>query len=210
MNDNIDMMDMYYPDTSDEECASFVIPPPPDTFRPSWARNGHGVRIEPSATVVYIATYARSSFTPSSPLVIRRSLHNHPKMKQGVVQAIDHAEQTVMVESETVPIDWDLVVGRVDAQHQSIPLTLYGLDTNDTALVPGFIHFWTRRTLDFQPLTRDMAGVRSAYIQRILGLPAIRPATLASVALRALEDAVAARAAAARTSFFAAADEMVL
>jgi hypothetical protein len=74
------------------------------------------------------------------------------------------------------------------------------LDTDDTALSAGFIHFWTRRTLDFRTLTRDMAGVRSAYIKRMLGITVVNPGTLASVALRVLEDAIASRAADAHSA----------
>ena len=204
----MDMMDMYYPDTDDEDARSFEMPPPPDSFVPSWCRNGHDLRIDPNATVVYIATYSRSSMQPASPLSIKRNGHSHPKMVQGVVTAINHGVQTVRIGSED--IEWDLVVGRLDSsKHSSSPLALYGFDcrTDDPSPDDTFDRFWTRRTLDFSLLARDMADIRALYLKQLLQLPHIvHPGTLSSLALRALEGAVTAQARATRTRFFDAAD----
>ena len=206
----MDMMDMYYPDTDDEDARSFEMPPPPDSFVPSWCRNGHDLRIDPNATVVYIATYSRSWMQPASPLSIKRNGHSHPMMVRGVVTAINHGAQTVRIGSED--IEWDLVVGRLDSsKHSSSPLALYGFDcrTDDPSPDDTFDRFWTRRTLDFSVLARDMADIKSAYITHLLGISDnVKPGTLASASLCVFEGVVAVRAAVARTSFFAAADEM--
>ena len=205
---DFDMMDVYYPNTSDDENSPSVLPEPTELFTPSWCRNGHSLRIEPGATVVFIATYTTDL---SIPPPIRINGHGHPMMDQGVVHAINHVDKTVQIGPLGKPIDWDLVVGRLDSKHQSIPIALYGSsnelvepDLRRSVWKSGFLY---RETVDDRKMTIDVR--RSLYIQSLMGFE-VKQGTLASVALRVLKDSIVARAAMNGHSFFYEADKTIV
>ena len=203
---DIDMMDIYYPTTSDDENIPSVLSEPTDLFETSWCRNGHDLRIDPGATVVFIATYPESN----PPLIIRNA-HSHPLMDKGVVYAINHVEKTVQIGPLGKPIPWDLVVGRLDSKHLSMPVALYGTnEVQDDAGAGSKVwctNSFQRRTVDFASLSRY--DVRKTYIKNVIGIE-VKEETLASVALQALEDSILASAAKNKTSFFVAADKMIV
>jgi hypothetical protein len=213
MSDLFDCMDMDYP--SDDEFVPYVFrpPSPSDVFTTSWCRNGHDLRIDPGATVWYIITYNRCPVSPLAPLLIQRNGHGHPKMDNGMVQTINHNEQTVTIDGRfgVVSIDWDLVVGREDSKHQSIPVALKG--TNDPSDFASYSDggFWFRRTLEFGPLSRAMVDIKAVYVRRLLREISIvvEPDTLVSIALDPLLGEIASLAAEKRTSFFAVAETML-
>lgn len=205
----MDMMNMYYPDSSDEE--KFFIPPPPnDTFITSWCRNGHGLRLEPEAVVHYLVTFQPSPYYPSADNIIKRNGHGHPEMCKGVVKTINHAEKTVQISPEglgaAVSISWDLVVGREDSRHRSIPVALMG--TND----PGeaVLGWMMRRTLDFRKIQSEMADIKPLYVKHLLGGRCIiaSQGSLASIAFESLIEKISLQAAEERVSFFAAAESV--
>ena len=203
---DIDMMDIYYPTTSDDENIPSVLSEPTDLFETSWCRNGHDLRIDPGATVVFIATYPESN-----PPRIIRNAHSHPLMDKGVVYAINHVEKTVQIGPLGNPIPWDLVVGRLDSKHLSMPVALYGTnEVQDDAGAGSKVwrtNSFQRRTVDFASLSRY--DVRKTYIKNVIGIE-VKEETLASVALQALEDSILASAAKNKTSFFVAADKMIV
>jgi hypothetical protein len=216
---DIDMMDIYYPTTSDDENIPSVLSEPTDLFETSWCRNGHDLRIDPGATVVFIATYPESN-----PPRIIRNAHSHPLMDKGVVYAINHVEKTVQIGPLGKPIPWDLqigplgnpipwdlVVGRLDSKHLSMPVALYGTnEVQDDAGAGSKVwctNSFQRRTVDFASLSRY--DVRKTYIKNVIGIE-VKEETLASVALQALEDSILASAAKNKTSFFVAADKMIV
>jgi hypothetical protein len=208
----MDMMDVYYPDSSDDE--KFFIPPPPnDTFITSWCRNGHGLRIEPEAVVHYLVTFQPSPYYPSADNIIIRNGHGHPKMCKGVVQTINHAEKTVQIIPEedlgaVVSIAWDLVVGREDSRHRDIPLALMG--TND----PGeaVLGWMMRKTLDFEDIKHKMTDIKPLYVNHLLAGRCIIPSqgSLASIALKSLIKKISLQAVEERVSFFAVAERVCI
>ena len=213
---DIDMMDMYYPDSSDDE--KFFIPPPPnDTFITSWCRNGHGLRLEPEAVVHYLVTFQASPYYPSADTIIRRNGHGYPEMRKGVVQTINHAKKTVQISPEglgsVVSIEWDLVVGREDSRHRSIPIALMGTNDPSEAVYAHSIKndgWMLRRTLDFNRLRREMSDIKPLYVNRLLGDKCIVPSqgSLASIAFDSLIENISSEATNERVSFFAAAEKM--
>ena len=213
MSDIIDCMDMDYPSDDEVVPLAFRSPSPSDVFTASWCRNGHDLRIDPGATVLYIVTFNRCPFSPLASLVIQRNGHGHPKMDKGLVQTINHDEKTVTIDGcfGVVSIDWDLVVGREDSKHQSTPVALKG--TNDPSDFASFSDggFWFRRTLEFGPLSRAMVDIKTVYVLRLLKEKSIvvGPDTLATIALDSLMQEIANLAAEKRTSFFAVAQTLL-
>jgi hypothetical protein len=139
-------------------------------------------------------------------------------MKRGVVQTINHEEKIVTIKpdggSNVIPIDWDLVVGREDSKHRSIPVALKGTNDPSEASFTRISQddgWMLRRTLEFGPLTRAMADIKTVYVRRLLKEKSIvvKPDTLASIALDSLVGEIARLAAEKRTSFFAAAETML-
>ncbi len=204
------MMDMYYPDTSDDDEKFFI--PFSDTFITSWCRNGHNLRIEPEAVVYYIQTFNQSPMHPMKNLQIRRNGHGHPDMQKGIVQVINHADKTVQIisagSSGPVTVDWDLVVGREDSRHQSIPVALMGTNEAMLTFCNEKLNLMRRRTLDFDVLRREMSSAKPQYTARLLGFTPPK-GSLAALAFQALVENISLKAAEKRESFFAAAERML-
>ena len=218
----IDMNEMYYPDSSDAEEAFYEFTPAPSDFITSWCRNGHGLRIDPGADVLYIETCTDDSQT------IIRNGHGHPKIDRGVVQQIIHEDQCVRLKiikppnytfafptEAVISVHWDMVVGReCSEQHSSLPLALYGTKDEEDGTTHPKSWWMKHRTLEFKLLQNELPGMKNRFLQRVLdeqGLVSesvVRAGTLAAIAFESLKHEVSLQATRERVSFFAAAETM--
>jgi hypothetical protein len=175
----------------------------------SSCQNGHFLRIELNAPVMFIGVYGNTE-------TIMRNANGHPWTRRGVVEGISHADQTVVIRpmdkpSVTETMDWDMVVASED---EPLPVALLG--TNEPN---KFLHsdrgWMFRRTIDFKHLRAKMPAMKEQYVQSILeeAFLVMEPAkenTLASVAFGALMKGIANKAAQERIPFFVAAMETVV
>ncbi len=218
-----DTMDMYYPDTDEDQPSLQQLTPLPPDFITSWCRNGHGMRIDPKAIVYYIVVN-RGSQQHLGNIIVRNG-HGHPRIRKGVVEEIVHAEESVKIkpcggddgiEVEDVTVPWDLVIAREEdsSRHSSLPLALKGTNDPDEDTFPTASSergWMLRRTLEFKSLRSLMPAMKEQYIDDRLCIGPVRRATLAAVAKQTLLAKVSGRVVEERISFVAALeDEMAI
>ena len=218
-----DYYSMFYPDSSDAEEALYEFTPAPPDFITSWCRNGHDLRIDPGAAVLYIETYS-----DCNQMIIIRNGHGHPKISRGVVLEIIHKDRCVKIKPQqqqqssnssillavvvSKVVHWDMVVGRDDeSRHSSFPLALNGTKTNDDTHPNNSNNWMIHRTLDFKSLQNELPDMKNRFLQRVLdeqGLVSELPmgGTLAAIAFESLKKEISLQATRERVSFFAAAE----
>ena len=176
----------------------------------SWCENGHGLRVDLGATVLFIHAYSGTSF-------IQRNANGHPMTLSGVVEGILHKDQSVVIryhsEEDTVTVCWDMVVAREDAE---LPLALLGTNDYDE-FIQTDAGWCFRRTIDFKQMQELMPGMKVRYVERILNQGGLinepistRRGSLSAMSFQSFMDGVSQRAEGEHTSFFTAAMELVV
>ncbi len=209
----IDMRDMFYPDTSEDE-ASVGLSLPPADFITSWCRNGHGLRIEPGAKVMYLQTYTQSDLLKEKRII--RNGHGHPLMLKGVVSAIDHANKnvTILVSADSITMGWDLVVAREDSSHASLPVALLGTNFPKNTFSDENTYCYLRQTLEFKCLQAEMPDRKRKFVEQLLDdahcvAESAKKGTLRSIAFNTLMDCINQEVADAKIGFAHAAFNMI-
>lgn len=207
------MLDMFYPDTSDDEASTGLSLPPAD-FITSWCRNGHGLRIEPGAKVMYLETYTQ--FDLRKEKMIMRNGHGHPLMRRGVVSAIDHTNKriTILSFADAISIEWDMVVARDDSRHASLPVALLGTNYPDSTFSNDSVDCYTKHTLNFKSLHAEMPFKKRKFVEQLLDdmhcvAESAKKGTLRSIAFDALMDGINHEVMAEKIGFAQAASNMI-
>ena len=205
------MLDMFYPDTSDDEASTGLSLPPAD-FITSWCRNGHGLRIEPGAQVMYLRTYTQSDLHTEKRIM--RNGHGHPIMSRGIVSAIDHTNKCVLIQSSGGAIEWDMVVARDDSRHASLPVALLGTNYPDSTFSNDSVDCYTKHTLNFKSLHAEMPFKKRKFVEQLLDdmhcvAESAKKGTLRSVAFDALMDGINHEVMAEKIGFAQAASNMI-